>query len=140
MTEIASAEVYKLYWFDDARTIIVLEIHPKWTWADAWAATSMIDKALGEVTHDVYTVYHFHEGAIDFPSGLSSINVRKMLEIDVSNEKLIIFVNPSFQKLQSLLEFIGSMCRATQWKTKFRYIASFDEALKLIEADKAAST
>ncbi len=136
MTIIAETEKYKLYWEDAGKTIIRLDIERGWTWDDAHLALSTMDEVIPAVGHDVYTIYYFKPGAAALPRSFAMSNIRSLLNSEVPNEKMFIFVGS-----QSLLSHFITMVtkvygNVTRNASKLQVSETIEEAFALIEAHK----
>ena len=128
----------KLYWYDDDRTILVGDIERGWTWDNAHAGLRTLNETVKvwAESRKVYVILHFHEGAQSPPKGESSIaNMRQVLTDDPNYETLTIIVAQS-NVVGSLIKIASRMYQVTHNHSKYRYVSTFDHALKIITDHK----
>lgn len=135
MKEIESAETYKIGWYDEEETILVMEVNGRWAWADAVNAILRMNEIVQQHSGTVYTVFHF-TGPFFIPQPGSIGSLRQLLALDNPNEPLIVLVNASMfiTKLISVVSRAYGMERSLG---KYHFTKTFPEALALIEQDKA---
>jgi hypothetical protein len=136
MEILAETEHYTLYWHDTEKTIIRLDIERGWTWDDAHIALGMMDEIIPSVNHDVYTVYSFKPGASALPRNFAMSNIKTLLNSEVPNEKMFIFVGS-----QTLItSFIAMVTKVygnlTRNASKLQIMSTNEEALTHIEENK----
>jgi len=136
MIVVETHEYYRLEWLDEERTILCVVIEPEWTWAVAEMAIKALDREIASVTHDIYSVYLFQPDAGKLPK-FSAPNIRRILGNEMPNERLAILVGADgyITSLLSMLQRVYGYLASNA--SKVRIVNTLDEALKIIEADKA---
>ncbi|MCS6835992.1 MAG: hypothetical protein NZ750_08250 [Anaerolineae bacterium] len=131
------SEVFRLSWFDQEKTIIVLEIFRPWTWEDAFASVPLLNQTVEQQPHAVYSVYHYYvKSSALLPHGSNLTKLRRLLELDPPNERLVFFVRQDVLTTR-LMNALSSAYGLSQLMKKYRFVMSWQEALEQIEADKA---
>ncbi|MCS6835974.1 MAG: hypothetical protein NZ750_08155 [Anaerolineae bacterium] len=133
------SEVFRLSWFDAEKTIIVTEILKPWTWEDAFDVVPLLNRMVEQQPHDVYTTYYYHIRSIALLPKGGMANLRRLLEIDPPNEKLVIFVRQD-NLTRQLMSVVSKVYGLNKIMGKYRFVTSWQEAMAQIEAHKAQAT
>jgi hypothetical protein len=126
---------YRVYWYDDEKSIVVCEIEQAWTWNDAYAALDELNLLSTSVTHGVYTIFHFHEMTSGLPKGSAIPNIKNLANTDKPNDQLTFFVGFS-RLLEGLMNITGNLYRIKTVASKLRFVGSFEAALDQIQQHK----
>jgi hypothetical protein len=151
MDVIKQTESYRLGWYDDARSILVIEFSPKWTWAEAVEGFQLENDIIAQSHQDIYAVVHVpgnvslagirlkpKTGRLnpDFTHNRDEITVRKLLGVDHPNEKLLVFAS-AHPFLRTVINFSGRYGVGVPF-SKYRFVTSLPDAIGMIEAYKAS--
>lgn len=138
MAVVETHKNYLLEWVDDEKTMLRLIIEPGWTWEIAAIAVASLDREIASVKHGIYSIYQFQPGAGKLPK-FSAPNIRRILSNEMPNERLAILIGTDgyMMSVLTLVERVYGYLASNAGKV--RVVNDFDEALQLIEADKAAS-
>lgn len=127
---------YTIRWYDDAQTILYLEILQPWTWEDAHHAIGVVNDTVRQTPHDVYTVYHFGPHVPMLPKGPAFANLRSLMSVDLPNEQMLVFIGGSMI-LKRFMDIVSKVYGIRQAVTKFHFVTRLEEALALVSAHKA---
>lgn len=140
MSVIAETSHYKLYWYDNEKTILIGEVRAGWTWTAAYDGIELMNEALGKRASeiDVYSIIHLQSGAQMLPkSGSIITNLRNLLRNDPHHEKLTIYVVQS-SLLYNMIQIAGKLYGLRRTIDRYHFVTTLDEALLLVK-DKTAS-
>lgn len=131
---IEKTDNYNLYWHDDARTIIVLNITQSWTWDQAHHVALAINHKIVESGNDVFTIFQFNRNVTMMPTGGSVFtNIKNLMMTDLEQEKLVFFVAGS-NILRHFMNVLGTMSMFKSTFARYRFADSLEAALAEIEA------
>lgn len=127
-------EVFRLSWYNSEKNIFVLEIKQQWRWEDAIISAKISNEnVVSQAPNPVYTVYYYRMKTIPLiPKGLSLANMRKLIEIDLANEQLVIFVHFD-SMLSSLVRVVSKAYTLRYVFQKYRFVNTFPDALAEIQ-------
>lgn len=131
-------DIFKVYWWDEGKTILVIEILKPWTWEMIYDLARQTNNLLGEMAHETYSVLYVSDIAGQFPSDnqLSIKHLARLIKLDPSNEELIFFTgNVKFLKI--LIKISDTLHKLAQKTGKYRYAESIEDALVAIEQHKS---
>ncbi|MEO1441771.1 MAG: hypothetical protein AAFV33_15345 [Chloroflexota bacterium] len=138
MDEITRTENYRLYWYDDRHSVLVLEITDHWTWTDARYAVDRVNQAIFSAPDKVYSIYHFaapQAGVI--PTGDILGNFKQMMEAEAYEEELVIFVGKDFLRpIRRFITIIVDTFSVSQ-ASKFHFVDTFEQALELVQQTRS---
>lgn len=127
---------YTISWYDAEKTILLCAIVERWSWEEAMAVIDQLNAWCSTVNHGVYTIYHFQRNATLLPQGKTAIaDVRKLINTEHPNDQLIIFVGAS-SLVTTLVNIAGQVYGMRQIVARFRFVSSFEEALRVIAQHK----
>ena len=131
--DLISTSVYRVFWVDEAKTILCLELRARWNWNEMTAAISAMNTVLGERTAvKTYSVAHFLPGVNVLPSGPAISKLGQFIRNDPQYEELAIFVR-SYGVLYDFLLIASRMYGLQRIFARYRFVRTFEEALALIE-------
>lgn len=131
-------DIFKLYWWDEDKTILVIEILKPWVWESMYDLHRRTNKLLDEMEHETYTILYISDVAGQFPSDnqLSIKHLARLIALDPSNEELIFFTgNVKFLKI--LIKISDKLHKLAQKTGKYRYAETIEDALVAIEQYKS---
>jgi hypothetical protein len=131
----------KIYWYDEERTIIVGEVEKGWGWSDAQKGLQQLNETVGiqSQNNPVYVIISVAKDALSLPTDGSTLkNIRHLLRDDPSHETMTIYVAQA-NKLGNLINLTSRVYRIAHNKEKYRYVATLELALDIIESHKAQS-
>ncbi len=136
---IVDTPVYRISWLDgDAKTIIVTELLAPWAWDDVHMVTEITTPAMLSVSHPVYEVVHVYEAASKVPRGNGFPTIMRAINNDVPSQRMVVAVMPKSMLLRSLVNTATRVAKRIEPNTLLvHWVKTLDEALTLIEADKA---
>jgi len=142
-TPLAVSEVLKasdnlrLSWFDPHKSIIVVEIFGPWTWENAFEFVPLMNHIVERQPNNVYTVYYYQTRSTTLlPKGSGLTNLHRLVEINPPNEKLVFFVRQDSLTRQ-FMSMVGKVYGMADMLRKYRFVATWQEAMQIIEMDKA---
>jgi hypothetical protein len=128
---------YRLSWYNPQKTIIVLEITGPWTWDEAFRVIPLLNRMVEAQPHPVYSLYYYRVvSASLLPKGAGLTNLRKLVEFDPPNEKLVIFIRQD-TLTRNFMSLVSRVYGLRQVLQKYRFVASWEEALRQVAADQA---
>lgn len=136
--DILRADNYRLAWCDSRQSILQMDVLSAWTWDDAYSAIGKMNEVVATVSHDVYSILHFHNRHLTIPrSGLSIPNIKVLLSKDHPNERLIILVN-SNPMIEMLMRTASKIYFLNTAFAKYRFVPSLDQAFEQINQYRTA--
>lgn len=123
-------------WADDARTIIVLNYQPGWTWADFREALQRVGELNAGITHPFYIINDVRS-APKMPDGQAISHFRAAGQNNAPNLRYIYIVGTNMlatsllSSMQKLVPLI-----AQTW----RVVSTMEETYAMIDADKQSQT
>ncbi|MCU0513545.1 MAG: hypothetical protein MUE40_13370 [Anaerolineae bacterium] len=128
---------YRLSWYNAEHTMIVLEIFDRWTWDEALVAVPLLNRLIEEAGQPVYSLYYYRVSHLSlFPRGTGLSNLRRILELDPRNEKLVFFIHQDAITRQ-FITLLSRVYGLRQMLHKYRFVDTWEEALHQIDADRA---
>jgi len=128
---------FRVSWFDADRTIIVLEISSAWTWEEAFEILPLMAQHIERQPHGVYTVFYYHVSSANLlPRGSALTNLRRLVEMSPPNERMVLYVRQDTLTRQ-LITLLSKVYGLASILRKHHFVATWEEALQRIEADKA---
>lgn len=115
-------------WHDTSQTILVCDVHDRWSWDDAYAIVQEQARLLQSVAHDVHTIFWLH-GIPNIPQdGTGLPHVRKLLTMRQPNSQMVIFIgiNRFGETLAAMLNKVYGM---RDQIAMYRFVSSIEEAL-----------
>lgn len=123
---------YVIRWYDDAESILMVEIARNWTWEEAHEVVGIVNETLFAADHNVATVYHLANGVRALPRGGAALpNLRRLMLVDPPNEELIVFIGGG-TLLRSFMGVVGKTYGLRAIVSKHRFVATLDEALQKV--------
>ncbi|MCE7946694.1 MAG: hypothetical protein DYG88_04610 [Chloroflexi bacterium CFX4] len=125
-------------WYDAERTILVVEAEQGWTWDEALVVImEVVNPAIqARAPEPIYSIYHHRTRY--FPEGRGALSaLRRMISVNVPNERLLIFVRQS-EVLNTLLEVALRAFRMFSHLAHTHFVQTFEQALTIIQTDKRA--
>jgi hypothetical protein len=136
-----SDKPYRIYWYDDEKTINVLDGHQPWTWADFEEALEIQNKMIAACDYPVYSILISNIGVSPLAPANSSKdgyfqNLARYVRADPQQEELCVFVGVSYF-IREMLNLAAKMYSVFAKSGGYRFAATLDDAITLIEAHKA---
>jgi hypothetical protein len=134
MSDILTHEGYRLYWHDEAQTIIVLEVRARWTWGDAKVSLDSLNAKLATIPAHVstFSIVHFLPGVASLPDGINVTSIRDLVLDDTEYEKLVIFVG-SYGLAINVLKLAVRVYNLPRDFSRYHFVDTFADALALID-------
>lgn len=135
---------YRLYWYDEAQTIHVVEAFARWTWNDAHAAIDAQNAILSATPHPTYAVLHLlpHVNGLPIGGHIGSDALRHvhwLFENDPRPEQMCVVVGNN--------ALVRDMINAVRWTynmfdldAHYRYAGTLELAARLIANHKRQHT
>jgi hypothetical protein len=128
---------YRLSWYDAEKTIIVLEVTGPWRWEEAFSVIPLLNRLVEAQPHPVYSLYYYRVvSASLLPKGAGLTNLRKLVEFDPPNEKLVIFIRQD-TLTRNFMNLVSRVYGLRQVLQKYRFVSTWEEALHQVAADRA---
>jgi len=122
---------YKIYWYDDAQTIIVVRPLETYAWKDVYQVFEHVNLEIASVEHEVTTIYDIGEHPLP-KNAMRAIQIGISMQLE--NEKLIILVTDN-NVLASLINTVSNLYGLKRLTAKYRYVKTFEEAIALAQAE-----
>jgi hypothetical protein len=135
MSEILRGRNFLVRWHDPQQTVLVIEILDRWTWDDAYYAISQASETAAATSHEIYTIFWFKYEMRGFPDGLVFPKLQELIGMGQPNERLVIFVTAN-TVLQTFLQITDRIYKLRDYLRKYRFVSTFEHALKIIEKDR----
>lgn len=135
--DISPGAKYTISWYDPEKTILICEVVERWSWDESYEVILKMNEWLSTVQHGVYSVFHFQRNASLLPQGKTAIaDMRKLMNTEHPNDQLIILVGAS-SLVTTLVNMAGQVYGMRKILSRFRFVQSFDEALRAVEKHKS---
>ena len=138
MISIEQNDFYKMYWYDDAQTILVVEVYGGWTWADAQKGLKKLNDTIESRAEDVgvYVIIDLQASGELVPKHGSILgNIRNLLQSDPQHEQLTIYITQN-NFLRSVVQMASHVYKLRTYVENLRFVSTFDEAIKIIQQHK----
>lgn len=136
--DLISTSVYRLFWVDNAKTILCLELRARWSWDEMTAAIGAVNGTLAQRTGiSTYSIAHFLPGVNVLPSGPAISKIGQLVRNDPLHEELAIFVR-SQGLLYDFITLASRMYGLQRIFARYRFVNTMDEALALIAEHRAS--
>jgi len=131
-------DLYKIYWYDEKQSILIVEIYRRWTWQDAHEIVALGNDILARVTHEKYLICHFSDEASRLPSDhrQAMTSIRRLIQIDPGEEEFCVFVG-SFKVLKRLITVTGEIYSLLKVTQKYHFAEDMSSAFARINQHKA---
>ncbi len=128
-------EIFKVYWWDENQSILIIELLAPWSWEVMYDLVKRTNKLLDEMEHETFSILYVHELAGQFPKDnqLSIKHISRLINLDPSKEELVFFTG-NIQFLKMLLKITNTVHQLTQKTSKYHYANSVEDALAEIQA------
>jgi hypothetical protein len=116
-------------WYNNAKTIILENYPPKWTWDDFYALREIVPPMMSEVPHRVSIIADFGNN-LDIPSGNAMLHARNVINAFPENWGLLVIISRS----ALINSFVNMFARIfpLQWARKIYLVKSYEDALSTI--------
>lgn len=131
---LCQSDSWRIYWYDEAQTIIVCEILNCWTWNDASASMMSMNEAVRATPNTVDVIIWFTTvSAQAVPRNAAFSTIRRIMAEDVPNENSVVMIQAHryFEMLMETIKHIYSLLGTT---SPYYYVSDFEAALTFIAA------
>lgn len=125
-------------WHDAERTILIVEAEQGWTWEEALVVIiEVVNPTIqARAPEPIYSIYHHRTRY--FPEGRGALSaLRRMISVNVPNERLLIFVRQS-EVINTFLEVALRAFRMFSHLAHTHFVQTFEQAMAIIQNDKRA--
>lgn len=128
------SEIFKVYWWDENQSILIIELLAPWSWDVMYDLVERTNELLDDMTHETYSILYVHELAGQFPKDnqLSINHLSRLVRLDPSKEEMVFFTG-SVKFLKMLLKITNTVYQLTQKTSKYHYADSVEDALVTIQ-------
>ncbi len=135
---------YRLYWYDKAKSIHVIEAFARWTWDDAHQAIDEQNEILTIAPHPVYAVIHLLPHVNGLPAGGhigpdAIRNVQWLFENDPRPEELCVVVGNN-GLVRDMINIVRWTYNMFDLDMHYLYAGTLSGAANIIAAHQAQAT
>ena len=128
------SEIFKVYWWDENQSILIIELLAPWSWDVMYDLVERTNELLDDMTHETYSILYVHERVGQFPKDnqLSIKHISRLINLDPSKEELVFFTG-NIQFLKILIKISDTVHQLTRKTNKYHYADSVEDALATIQ-------
>lgn len=127
---------WRIYWYDEAQTTLLIEIFDTWTWQDADDGVQTVVNQVEGTTAETFLIVHFVGAGTKIPKNFS-IDIMGRIMKTTLNFVGTVIVATSNPLLQSFVDFNGLTRRLPSSVIRFHFVNSLENALALINSIKS---
>lgn len=125
----------RMYWYDSEQTTLISEVTGRWNWEQAFDVISTLNGTVRSSDREIYSIHWFRSAAYTSPQGMALHNLRKLIQDDPSNEKLVFFVGTN-GIFQALVNTVIRAYKFTGLTSKYYFPKTLEDALRIIAQDR----